>query len=543
MTWSKQRGTVWRLALWAICILPAILFTIVPIGVLVSRALHDGSRPGWSVSHLPLLGRTLLFSGCVAVAATVLGTLLGYRLGASTWPGKSLARVGLLLPLLVPPYLHAIGWTTLLRAGGPVAALFDGVFGVEAHRLAEAIYSFGGAVFVLTLAYCPIAVLFIEKSLEWSSPALVEAAQVFGAGRWRTFVVARWPYLRPAVASSALIVFLLTASELGVPTILKVPVFNFEVFTQLAAFNDITAATLLSAPLVVAGLLAVAAERSISGRPVELESPDIEQPRPASYGTLATNTLLVVGFVFLSLGAPFGAIVAEGLDTKALTAMARVAAEPAWSTLRYAAGVVVALLALALGLTTALHQGPRLLNRVTDAVLSSGFAVPSTIVALGLLAAYDRPGVARLFSPAVLVIAAVVGRYTIVGLRVVQQARNQIPSDLFDAAAIAGAGPLAQLIHIALPLMRVGLLVVVLMSIVVASAEIGSTILLHAPGEETLAIALYAIEANSPRSYVAALSLIQLSLLGAAALIIVLLSTISFRAGPARKRRKMGINN
>lgn len=540
MTWSRQRGTVWRLALWATCILPAILFTIVPIGVLVSRALNEGSRPSWSASHLPILGRTLLFSSCVAVAATLFGTFLGYRLGASAWPGKSLARVALLLPLLVPPYLHAVGWTTLLRAGGSVADLIHGAFAVETLRLSEAIYSFGGAVFVLTLAYCPIAVLFTEKSLQWSSPALVEAAQVFGAGRWRTFAVARWPYLRPAVASSALIVFLLTASELGVPTILKVPVFNFEVFTQLAAFNDITAATLLCAPLVAAGLLAVAAERSISGRPVELESPDIEQPRPASFGKAATNTLLVVGFVLLSLGAPLGAIVAEGLDRKALTDMARVAAEPAWSTLRYAAGVVVALLAISLGLTAALRNGPRLLNRVTDAVLSIGFAVPSTIVALGLLAVYDRPGIARLCSPAVLVIAAIVGRYAIVGLRVVQQARNQIPSDLFDAAAIAGAGPLSQLIHIALPLMRVGLLVVVLMGIVVASAEIGSTILLHAPGEETLVIALYAIEANSPRSNVAALSLIQLASVGVVALVMVLLATFSFRAGSAWPRRNTG---
>ncbi len=524
------------------CILPAILFTIGPIGILVSRALHEGSRPGWSTSHLPLLGRTLLFSGCVAVAATLFGTFLGYRLGASAWPGKSLARVGLLLPLLVPPYLHAVGWTTLLRAGGLVAALIHETFGVETQRLSEAIYTFGGAVFVLTLAYCPIAVLFTEKSLEWSSPALVEAAQVFGAGRWRTFAVARWPFLRPAVASSALIIFLLTASELGVPTILKVPVFNFEVFTQLAAFNDITAATLLCAPLVVAGLLAVAAERMVTGRPVELDSPDIEPPRPARAGAIATNLLLVAGFVLLSLVAPLGAVIAEGLNRKALTDMARLAAEPAWSTLRCAAGVVVALLAISLGLASALRNGPRLLNRVTDGVLSIGFAVPSTIVALGLLAAYDHPGTAGFFSPAVLVVAAIVGRYTIVALRVVQQARNQIPSDLFDAAAIGGAGPLAQLIHIGLPLMRVGLLVVVLMGIVVANAEIGSTILLHAPGEESLAIALYAIEANSPRSYVAALSLIQLSLLAAAALALVVLSTFFSRAGGTWANRNLRSN-
>lgn len=524
---------MWRLALWAICILPAIFFTIIPLGVLVFRALGDAGNPGWSATNLPLLGRTFLFSVNVAIAATVVGTFLGYRLGATSWPGKSIGRVLLLLPLFVPPYLHAVGWTTLLRPSGTVAATLHALTGVETRRLADLTYSFSGAVLVLTLAYCPIAVLFAEKSLAWSAPSLVEAAQVFGAGRWRTFWTARWPFLRPAVASSVLIIFLLTASELGVPTILKVRVFNFEVFTQLAAFNDITGATLLCAPLVVVGLLAVAAERA-AGRPVESDSPDIEPPRAAGARIAIANWLCIGLFVLIGLAAPLGAVVAEGFDSKALAEMARVSAHPAWSTARYSLGVVIVMLLISLGLVAALGNGPKALNRITDIVLSIGFAVPSTILALGLLATYDNSGLARLFPPYVLVVMAIVARYAIVGLRVIQQGRDQIPSDLLDAAAIAGAGPFSTLIHVTVPLMRVALLVVVLMGVVLANAEIGSTILLHAPGEETLAIALYAIEANSPRSYVAALSLIQLSSLASVVLVLVLLSRFVSHNGRVR---------
>lgn len=87
------------------------------------------------------------------------------------------------------------------------------------------------------------------------------------------------------------------------------------------------------------------------------------------------------------------------------------------------------------------------------------------------------------------------------------------------------------LIQVTMPLMRVAILVVILVGVVLANVEIGSTLLLHAPAEETLAITLCAIEANSPRSYVAALSLIQLSLLAAIALGVVLLWALDDQSG------------
>jgi len=81
----------------------------------------------------PLLGRTLGLSLAVAAGATVLGTITGYFLGATSWRGKTLARIVLILPLAVPPYLHAIGWTTFLRPRGSPTSLLS-LFSGFRHR-------------------------------------------------------------------------------------------------------------------------------------------------------------------------------------------------------------------------------------------------------------------------------------------------------------------------------------------------------------------------------------------------------------------------
>ncbi len=67
-------------------------------------------------------------------------------------------------------------------------------------------------------------------------------------------------------------------------------------------------------------------------------------------------------------------------------------------------------------------------------------------------------------------------------------------------------------VHVILPMTRVALITTFAISFILSVGEIGSTILLYPPGGETLPIALYSIEANSPRSYVAAMTILLLAL-------------------------------
>jgi ABC-type Fe3+ transport system permease subunit len=88
-------------------------------------------------------------------------------------------------------------------------------------------------------------------------------------------------------------------------------------------------------------------------------------------------------------------------------------------------------------------------------------------------------------------------------------ALDQVPSHLVEAAALDGATGWQALRHVIFPLLRPATLAVAAAVFVLATGDIASTILLHPPGGETLAVALYGIEANAPRAWVAALALLN----------------------------------
>src|SRR5262249_38289965 len=69
------------------------------------------------------------------------------------------------------------------------------------------------------------------------------------------------PLVAPAIAFAAVLIFLLSLGEIGVPMYLRFPVYPTEILTQFAAFYDFRAATvaaipLLAVPLVILGLQA-----------------------------------------------------------------------------------------------------------------------------------------------------------------------------------------------------------------------------------------------------------------------------------------------
>lgn len=505
----------------ATLVLGALLIVIAafgagPLAWMAVRAVRDApvSATLNEARLWAMLGRTVALSLSVTALATLLGSVTGYCLGATSWFGKTAARTLLILPLAIPPYFHAIAWTTLLRPRGFASLSLAALSGVSPATVSEGVYSFCGAAIILALAYFPITMLFCEKSLALATPSLSEAARVFGANPWQTFRAVHWPFIRPALASSAMITFLLASAELGVPTLLKVRVFNFEVFTRLGAFNDVTSATLLTIPLVLVGALVVLSERRFTiGRLFQADAQDVQSPTRATQGQAWLNRAVFATVACVVLAIPFGSVLADGWNADAMTRMWALARRPALNTLLYAvsASVLITLLAFALAWLNRNAKTRR--AALTDWLLIIGFAVPGTILALALLALYGQPGVSRWVTPAALVIAALVVRYLIVGYRILAAAVAHIPGELIEAPALDGAGPLGILWHVLVPLTRVALLASLAITFVLSAGEIGATILLYPPGGETLPIALYSIEANSPHAYVSAMTILQLMVL------------------------------
>lgn len=393
---------------------------------------------------------------------------------------------------------------------GPVSRASQ-VIGLSSSLLSEGIYSFGGAAFVLTLAYFPIAALLAEKALALSPYSLVETASVFGANRWQAYLYARWPYLRSAALSSGVILFLLTAAELGVPTILKVSVFTFEVFTQLSAFNDFSSATMFATPLTVAGVALVFFERQLLPNE-EVQSDLVEAGHQPSATTRykLVSTMFLLACLAVAFGVPIGHMLSTAFERNALYEMGRVAVNPARATILYSVSAAVVTILLAGLFAATLRNGKPWRYRLSDSVLIVGFAVPGVILALGLL--FGSHAFAPTASATVLVILALAARYATISYRTLVASYAQVPDEFLEAAKVEGATGIETLRFVVFPLLRVPLLVAFLIVFVLSVGEIGSTIMLYPPGGETLPIALYSIEANSPRSYVAAMALYEVLL-------------------------------
>ncbi|MCL4199434.1 MAG: ABC transporter permease subunit [Phycisphaerales bacterium] len=303
------------------------------------------------------------------------------------------------------------------------------------------------------------------------------------------------------------------------PTIFKVRVFNFEVFTQLGAFNDTAAATILALPLVAVGLVAAAVERSAASMfTVRADDRDSGgESRSSRVGNVLAAALASI-LIALAVLAPLGAIAVESLDSRAFARAWAIARGPALNTVVYAGSAAVGATGIAFAVswlgrgTDGRATAIGLERRAAEALMVLGFATPGAILALGLLDAFGSSAASKFAPPVVLVTAALVVRCVVVAQRVIDVGVGAIPSSLIEAAQLAGASGDRIGRSIIAPLIAPHLAVALAAAFVLSSAEIGSTILLYPPGGETLPIALYAVEANSPRSLVAALTMLLVTL-------------------------------
>ena len=141
----------------------------------------------------------------LAMAVPLAGWLV---LGSSRWrsPVQALAMV----PLVLPPTV--LGYYLLVLLG-PRTAFGRGCAALLGHPLA---FSFGGLligslVYSLPFALQPLVTGFAQVPRE-----LLEAAQLLGAGRFRTLTRVVLPLSRRALLASGLLAFAHTVGEFGV---------------------------------------------------------------------------------------------------------------------------------------------------------------------------------------------------------------------------------------------------------------------------------------------------------------------------------------
>ena len=204
-----------------------------------------------STNQWRLIGNSILLSFTVALTTSVLGIPLGILLGKTNLPFRKVLAAFFIPPLVLPPFLFAIGWFHIFSRQGLLGQfLADNSF----------FFGFGGCVLVLTTVFLPIVVLLTIAFLRTIPPGLEEAARLIAGWKVVLFYVSL-PLIKPGLIFAVTLVFLLTLGEMTVPMFLRYDVFAARSLTQFAAFYNFGTATAAAVPFCVVALLAIVLER------------------------------------------------------------------------------------------------------------------------------------------------------------------------------------------------------------------------------------------------------------------------------------------
>ncbi|HVS71659.1 MAG TPA: iron ABC transporter permease [Phycisphaerae bacterium] len=173
--------------------------------------------------------RQLLTSLALGVVVTILCNLISFPLAligrAYDFRGKKLFASLVLVPMVLPPFVGAIGMKQLLGTFGSFTVALQNL-GLLAHK--DGIDWLGKGGFwvlasLITLGVYPIAYLNLQASLANIDPAMLEAAQNLGGRRWTNFWRITLPLAMPGVFAGSTLIFIWAFTELGTPLLMSYP--------------------------------------------------------------------------------------------------------------------------------------------------------------------------------------------------------------------------------------------------------------------------------------------------------------------------------
>lgn len=222
-------------------------FLVYPLLGLLGNAffvVDPAGRRHFTLSFFGLLAQNHLYRASfvnsfeIAVLATLFTALVSIPLALlftrARFPGCDWLRPALLAPLILPPFVGALGIKHLFARFGTLNLLLDHLGIVPLRHPIDWLGASGftGIVILEVLHLFPIFVLSTGASLAGIDSSLLEAAANLGASPWRRFWTITLPLARPGVFAGACLVFIGAFTDLGTPLI-----FNFAATVPTQIFN------------------------------------------------------------------------------------------------------------------------------------------------------------------------------------------------------------------------------------------------------------------------------------------------------------------
>ncbi|NJM35285.1 MAG: iron ABC transporter permease [Rhodomicrobium sp.] len=519
--------------------LAAVISLVLALPVITIAILSFAPAPGvWPhliSTTLPYsLKETLLLMAGVAALTAVTGAGTAWLVTMYRFPGRGAFDWLLILPLALPTYITAYCYADFLDYTGPVQGLVRAAFGFTSYRdyWFPEIRSLGGAIFVLSAVLYPYVYLTARASFALQSIHVLEVARTLGrTGTGALFAVAL-PMARPALAAGVSLALMECLNDIGAVEYLGVRTLTLSVYAAWIQRSSLAGAAQLALVMLIFVFALLALER-YGRRQLRYAPGRADRPAPpenrlppwkAAFAVLACAASLTIGFLI-----PTGILIRSAIVHGAEYGFSGYASAAANSLLlAVSAAAITVVLALVIGAALRLSRGS--LVPYAARISALGYAIPGTIVALGLiipLAAFDNllsdfakthfgtPTGLLLSGSVFILLLAYTVRFMAVALGSIESGWQRLSPNLDAAARTLGASPFAMLTSVHLPLLRPAIGAAALLVFVDTMKELPATLLLRPFNFETLATHIYtfASQEQFERSALAALTVVGVGLI------------------------------
>jgi iron(III) transport system permease protein len=469
--------------------------TAMPLVILLLTSLvPDGSHPLDAAHELTfahyrevfadpwtyqLLANTFVFAGGTLLLGMTIAIAMAWFVERTDMPLKQYAYVAIFLPMAMPGFITAIGWTFLLNpTNGILNVLVRDLFNLTDDYGPFNVYSLGGMILVAGLSIGPTMFIMLSSVMRNLDPSLEDSAYASGASNSAVMRRVVIPLMRPGLLS-IFIYFFVTAIEM-----LEIPL----IFGPNANFN----------------VLSVTVYRKTAGGDVDLPNYGLSSTY-AILGLIIGFCLLLIYFRLMRQADRYAVVTGKGyrpkeyklrLVTKCLavaffvificlklvlpllvllwTSLLPYFQAPSWEALEsltfkhYAALLdrdrflqAVVNTAIMMTMTAAccmglaaivawvVVRGRGMLAKVIDVLAFLPHLLPGLVIALALL--LTSVGTPLYGTLAIIVIGNII-RYLPFGVRIMTSVMYQVAAELEDAAYTSGASRIATFRRIILPL-------------------------------------------------------------------------------------------
>ncbi|MBQ0817106.1 MAG: iron ABC transporter permease [Methyloceanibacter sp.] len=448
----------------------------------------------------------------VGLITLVIGTGTAWLVTMYRFPGRRYFQWLLILPMAMPTYIIAYCYLELFDYSGGVQTGMRGLFGwrnAQDYWFPD-IRSLGGAIFVMSAVLYPYVYITARASFIAQSVCVIEASRTLGRSASQTFWQIGLPLARPALAAGVALALMETLNDIGAVEFFGVRTLTVAVYDTWLDRGSLAGATQIACVMLVFVFALLMIERALragrrfhhtTGKYRDLPEDKLGGIR-GGLAVLACALPLLVGFLL-----PVWVLVNDAI-IHVTSGLTEAFFQAALNSLFLAVTAAMLAVAFAVVLAYGRRQTRSKLVQVASLIPAISYAVPGTVLAIGLLiplAGLDNSidaamrslfGVSTglVFSgTAFAIVLAYTIRFLAASLGAVEAGLGKISRNIDSAGRTLGATISDMLWTVHLPLLRPALGAAAMLVFVDSMKELPATLLLRPFNFDTLATQVFTL--------------------------------------------------